>query len=118
MHTTTPYFFHPDLVLRTPRLPLPGELSAQTIPVLLSDPLFLESLYIASPVVYDECSKWKQGDINTKKIEKLTATIIKYYLRSSSRSTPFGLFSGCSIVTWQDKATPVMLDENSVERYQ
>src|ERR1700749_538327 len=98
MDNKTPYSFHPGLVVRTPRLPLPGELTAQTLPVLLSDPVFLESLYIASPVVYDECIKWKQNDSNTKKIEKLTATVLKYYLRSSSRSTPFGLFSGCSVV--------------------
>lgn len=116
MTNKTPYSFHPDLVLRTPRLPLPGEMTAQTIPVLLSDPIFLESLYIASPVVYDECIKWKQGDINPKKIEKLTATITKYYLRSSSRCTPFGLFSGCSFISWQNNPTAIMLDEDSINR--
>jgi len=114
--STTTYHFHPDLVLRTPRLPLPGELTAQTLPVLLSDPIFLESLYIASPVVYDECVKWMNGDINAKKIDRLTATLTKYYLRSSSRCTPFGLFSGCSFVEWKNNATPIILDEN-VERH-
>jgi thiopeptide-type bacteriocin biosynthesis protein len=118
MSNKTTYYFHPDLVLRTPRLPLPGELTAQTLPVLLlSDPTFLESIYIASPVVYDECIKWKQGDINPKKIEKLTATLTKYYLRSSTRCTPFGLFSGCSFVEWKNNATQIILDANAVERY-
>ncbi|HMG81827.1 MAG TPA: lantibiotic dehydratase [Ferruginibacter sp.] len=117
MTNKTPYSFHPDLVLRTPRLPLPEELTAQTLPVLLTDPLFLESLYIASPVVYDECIKWKQHDSNAKKIERLTATVLKYYLRSSSRSTPFGLFSGCSCVEWQNEAAPIVINDGVVERH-
>ena len=116
MNNKTPYSFHPDLVLRTPRLPLPGELTEQTLTVLLSDPIFLESIYIASPVVYDECIKWKQGDINPKKIEKLTSTLTKYYLRSSSRCIPFGLFSGCGVIAWKNDATPIIVD-NSVERH-
>ncbi len=116
MNSKTTYYFHPDLVLRAPRLPLPGELTAQTLPVLLSDPIFLESLYIASPVVYDECIKWKNGDINAKKVDRLTATLTKYYLRSSSRCTPFGLFSGCSFLEWKNNAAPIILDEN-VDRH-
>jgi thiopeptide-type bacteriocin biosynthesis protein len=117
MISKTPYSFHPDLVLRTPRLSLPGELTVETLPVLLSDPIFLESIYIASPVVYDECIKWKEGDIAPKKIEKLTATLTKYYLRSSSRCTPFGLFSGCSFVQWQNSESLIVLSDTAIERH-
>jgi thiopeptide-type bacteriocin biosynthesis protein len=117
MINKTPYSFHPDVVLRTPRLSLPGALTAKTLPVLLSDPIFLESIYIASPVVYDECIKWKEGDIAPKKIEKLTATLTKYYLRSSSRCTPFGLFSGCSFVKWQNNESSIVLNDTAIERH-
>jgi thiopeptide-type bacteriocin biosynthesis protein len=118
MNNKTPYTFHPDVVLRTPRLPLPGALTAQTIPGFLSDPLFLESLYIASPVVYDECIKLKQGDTNNaKRNEKLLSTLTKYYLRSSSRCTPFGLFSACSVVAWQNNPDPITLADGPIERH-
>ncbi|RKM91116.1 hypothetical protein D7036_23595, partial [Aquimarina sp. BL5] len=57
-----------------------------------------EAIFLASPTLYLEISKWVKGAIsNPKREEKIKLSLIKYLVRLSSRSTPFGLFSGCSI---------------------
>jgi len=102
------YAFDSRLIVRTPRLPLPRHISDIDLSALLSDASFLEALYLASPVLYEECIKWREGLItNKKEIEKLTRSIIKYYLRMSSRATPFGLFSGCAVAAWSETESPL-----------
>jgi thiopeptide-type bacteriocin biosynthesis protein len=64
----------------------------------LDDPIFLESIYIASPALYSEVLKVKTNTTKTaKKIRKLKKTIYKYVTRMSSRATPFGLFASCAL---------------------
>lgn len=53
----------------------------------LKDNLFEEAIYIASPNLYN---------LKDKQIEKIQQALYKYYLRASTRSTPFGLFASCS----------------------
>lgn len=53
---------------------------------------FLEDLYIASNELYSELMR--QGDGLSPKMEN---TLYKYWSRACTRSTPFGLFSCCSI---------------------
>ena len=60
-------------------------------------PVISESLYLASPVLFNLCEQWLSHD--EKKIKnpaKLKYTLLKYLIRMSCRSTPFGLFAGIS----------------------
>ena len=102
------YAFDERLVLRTPRYPLTVLNNGMDVQKLLHDNAFLEAIYLASPVLYEACIKWRDGHITGKKeIEKLSRSLFKYYIRMSSRCTPFGLFSGCSVVSWNPEATAV-----------
>jgi thiopeptide-type bacteriocin biosynthesis protein len=109
------YEFDPRLVVRTPTFPIPAQIGAIDFRSLLTDELFLEAVYLASPVLLGECLKWRDGLLTGKKeVEKLMRTLTKYYLRMSSRSTPFGLFSGCAVANWSEQSERVVLDSTSI----
>lgn len=114
----TPYIFDQRLVLRTPRYPWTGYLSEPDLKTLLDDCAFLEAIYLASPVLYEECIKWKENLITDKKaIEKISRSLGKYFIRMSSRCTPFGLFSGCAVVKWNDAATGLVVNDEQIGRH-
>ncbi|MGN7818540.1 lantibiotic dehydratase [Chitinophaga sp. 22536] len=85
-------------VVRTPLLPVDttGNLAhphlAQHIRQLLQIPFFREAIYIASPELFQELEKWEQGYED----DKLLYALYRYFLRMSSRCTPYGLFAGCA----------------------
>jgi lantibiotic biosynthesis protein len=113
-----PYRFHKNLVLRTPRLPICKTIDHPLIRDLLDNKLVMEAIYLASPVLYDECMKWKSGHINDpKEIHKISRSLVKYYSRMSSRCTPFGLFSGCTVVNWDNTPSRVTLNNKSIKRH-
>ncbi|MFC2101112.1 lantibiotic dehydratase family protein [Bacteroidota bacterium] len=63
-------------------------------------PVFLQSLFLASPELYFEYNKWSISGLKDKKKERrLLHAISKYYIRSCMRCTPFGLFAGLSVGT-------------------
>lgn len=112
------YSFHNKLVLRTPRLPLVRNTDDSLLNTLLHDNSFLEAIYLASPVLHDECIKWRNGQITAARdVHKLTRSVLKYYTRMSSRCTPFGLFSGHTLVEWNEGDTNVVIDENKFDRH-
>lgn len=112
------YLFDSRLVLRTPRYPLIGSIDPQRLVLLLQDKDFLEAIYLASPVLYDECVKWKEGSSHSAKDTlKLTRSLEKYILRMSSRPTPFGLFSGLGMTQWHEGESEVTLGEEAVRRH-
>ncbi|SEN83774.1 thiopeptide-type bacteriocin biosynthesis domain-containing protein [Chitinophaga rupis] len=113
-----PYSFHKNLVLRTPRLPLFRHLDEKVLLAQLDNAVFLEAVYLASPVLYDECMKWKNGHVKgEKEQQKLLRSLMKYFTRMSSRCTPFGLFSGCNLVQWQAAPTAVTVDAAVTHRH-
>lgn len=113
-----PYLFHPKLVLRTPRYAFKSEYNANDVKLFLDNEAFLEAIYLASPVLYRECLKLKNDEIKDKKdILRVTNSLIKYLGRMSSRSTPFGLFSGCSLIGWHQEKTGVIFDQHSFNRH-
>lgn len=113
-----PYAFHNNLVLRTPRLPLFRHIDEQAIIAQLDNEIFLEAVYLASPVLYDECIKWKNGQTKGEKDrQKLLRSLMKYFTRMSSRCTPFGLFSGCNLVQWQQEPTAITVDSAVTRRH-
>lgn len=86
--------------------------------LLLSNPKFLESIYIASPVLYKECIKYKANELTSdKEKQKLINAIAKYYTRMYSRCTPFGLFSTCSLAEWSTDNTSFTFMEEEYNRH-
>ena len=97
-------------VLRTPRLPLthlaalkdPSVDIWQHLSAWLSDDSIKLALYIASPSLLARTMQsyevQRQGKaLAPKQKNKLQQALLKYYIRMSSRPTPFGLFSGVNI---------------------
>ncbi len=116
--------FEDFLVLRRPLLPLQTalnvldqyrskELLGEQLKRIFAEPVVAESLYVASPVLYGRLEEW-QADQPIAEKDKLIQTLAKYYLRMSSRCTPYGLFAGCSTVEF--KATTNVTFSN-VRRY-
>lgn len=63
-----------------------------------SDSILSESIFIASPDLFSEITKWIKGCTAVKKEEeKLIFSLIKYLSRMECRPTPFGLFAGCGV---------------------
>lgn len=55
-----------------------------------------ESLFLASPELYNEVMKWiSLENYSPEKAHKIKISLLKYFIRMSTRCTPFGLFSAC-----------------------
>lgn len=112
-----PFDFLDELVLRSPALPFSEGIDDTKIDALLHDEHFLEAVYLASPVLYNECIRLTNGQITeAKEIKKIRASLVKYYQRMYSRCTPFGLFSACSLLHWHDGDTTIELPADSFDR--
>lgn len=95
------YAFTPQLILRTPARPFTLAIDEASIWAALGDASFCEALYLASPALHAECARWQRGELtDARKLARLHSTLVRYYTRSSTRSTPFGLFAGCAVVAW------------------
>ena len=66
------------------------------VDVLLKNDEFVSSIYWSSSEVYDLIQLYKDGLLKDEHKIKLTNTLKKYAIRISTRTTPFGTFSGCS----------------------
>lgn len=113
-----PVKFLGEVIIRTPRLPFQQTFSEKEIDALLQDEGFLESVYIASPVLYDEIQKLNEGKLEKERDrKKIIDSIVKYYTRSCSRCTPFGLFSTCAVGTWRPEKTSLKFEADDIHRH-
>ena len=118
MSTTNPYVFHSGLILRTPAFPFVPAQSGEGAEKMLNDTYFLEAIYLASPVLYDECIKLMNGQVTEEKERtKILQSAMKYWQRMYSRCTPFGLFSGCSTARWNEGETSIVINEHNRQRH-
>lgn len=112
-----------NFVFRTPAYPLDkyqqyiSDLENGKDELLLSDDYFLESIYIASPILYNEIQKYKSGKLPSKEKERLLSTMLRYLIRMSWRCTPFGLFSGCSLGVLSDENKVIMPLQQNFNRH-
>jgi thiopeptide-type bacteriocin biosynthesis protein len=67
-----------------------------------SCPARQEAIFVASPGLYDRLMRWQTGEPISES-DKLRATLYKYLIRMSTRSTPFGLFAGCTVGRINDR---------------
>jgi thiopeptide-type bacteriocin biosynthesis protein len=63
---------------------------------LLSRPVVIEALHIASPGLFEALEQWHR-DPDSKKGQRAEESLARYALRMAARSTPFGMFAGCSL---------------------
>ncbi|MCG8457798.1 MAG: lantibiotic dehydratase family protein, partial [Holophagales bacterium] len=62
----------------------------------LEDPVVREALFLASPSLEKGLHSWRR-DPEGKKGKRFEQALVRYLYRMAARSTPFGLFSGCSL---------------------
>jgi len=91
-------------ILRTPLLPFQGLekilYNKENLFKELNKIQIQEAIFWASPQLTNELTKLLNNEIgNLDEQERLINTMVKYLSRMSSRSTPFGLFAGCSVGT-------------------
>lgn len=67
----------------------------------LASPGVLEAIYLASPSLLARLELWRNKP-QSKSGRKVTAALLKYLIRMSSRPTPFGLFSGVATGVFAD----------------
>ena len=105
MEKKSPYRAFSNFCLRTPLFPFSfysnltkeSEISDEQFKHLLENKVLREAVYLASPELEAQLQKWYDGSItDSKKIERLRASLLKYASRISSRCTPFGLFASCA----------------------
>lgn len=71
---------------------------ADVLQAVYTDPLCQEALFYASPAVHALLVDWQDGRLQPT--ESFLLTLYKYYIRMTTRSTPFGLFAGISLGSW------------------
>jgi hypothetical protein len=94
------YFPVGKFIFRTPAFSI-----QERFDELLKSDAFWEAIYLASPSLYKECKR--KNFILDKDKKK---TVYKYYIRSTTRCTPFGLFAGCSVGKISDKTEFEIVD--------
>ena len=80
-----------------------------SIDEILEDSYFLIALYIASPDLYSQVEEYRKGRLSSDKIEKFRKSLLKYVFRASTRSTPFGMFSGVGVCNIKKGETALQL---------
>lgn len=73
-----------------------------------------EGLYLASPEFWQELQRKKQG--KGKEDGKMELSFLKYWLRSTTRCTPYGTFAGCTIVDISTAPTSIVLRDSDTHR--
>ncbi|PSK94719.1 lantibiotic dehydratase [Taibaiella chishuiensis] len=91
-------------VLRTPLFPVAQYkdiFEKDPAQLIAGKPEFAYALYIGSRELVKELNRFieQPGEFNEKKINKLKSSLYKYWVRACSRSTPYGVFAGCSLGT-------------------
>ena len=98
MHKNIDYTYFEDFIIRTPVYHF-GEKELQTINFeevfnfFQTNDFFRNGIFVASQVLFNELNKSLGRDYPD---ERLINSLTKYYVRSKTRCTPFGLFAGCA----------------------
>ncbi len=97
MKTNSKYNIHPQFIIRTPLNPM-NELDKFEQEYNQMSTKTEDSLFLASPNLLAQLKK----QIKNSEEEKIKRSFYKYWSRSHTRCTPFGLFAGCQIGKWGD----------------
>lgn len=107
--TNIGYTFYDKGMLRVPFFPIDYIEYIDDIDFLLSIKPLKEAIYIASPSLFE--------DLYTKdmRTEKTIMSFLRFFIRSCTRSTPFGLFAGCGIINLSNESLSCVKIEQEVE---
>src|SRR5919201_2159316 len=72
---------------------------------ILARPDFREAVFLASPSLDGAIDVWRSAP-NTRPARSAERSLVSYFSRASGRSTPFGLFAGCTTCTIGGRKTP------------
>ena len=106
-------------VARTPLLPIedyfrvfesgdPSKISRELF-ARFKDPYLEETLAVASRESYQALHRLESPD-RSRASEQMLSTLLKYYIRLTTRPTPYGLFSGVSLGTFGKENRLVLAD--------
>ena len=84
---------------------------------ILTRPDIREAIFLASPVLYDETSKYLDNRLKQKDQEKFFYSALKYLSRMATRCTPFGLFAGCSVGQTAENSNICLSDPKHYSRH-
>ena len=70
----------------------------QRLRAIVARPEVREALFLASPSLDASLAAWLE-EPESPRGQKIERTLVRYFLRMTSRPTPFGLFAGCSVGT-------------------
>ncbi len=74
-------------------------------------PIFLEGIHLASPEFLQEIQRNKS--LQNKENAKIKLSLLKYWLRSCTRCTPYGTFAGSIVTKISDDPTSVILRDSN-----
>lgn len=98
------YQFLEKVLMRTPRYSL-DRMYSKLISGEIIDEDLLECLFFASPNLLNKYNEYKAHWDTEKKIEILNP-LYKYFFRSHTRCTPFGLFASVNLCSWGKDTSP------------
>ena len=111
-----------EICFRTPSLPFQAakkfyetNLCVKEVQKLLENEFIYEAIYLASPSLIYQLETIHHEKTDSKKIDRALLAFSKYFLRMSTRPTPFGLFSGVFIGKFCEK-TEVNIDTINIGR--
>ena len=83
---------------------------------IVSRPDVREALFVASPSLEESLPIWlaQPESARGRKVER---TLVRYFVRMTSRATPFGLFAGCSLGTIADETRLGVGDRSGYRRH-
>jgi thiopeptide-type bacteriocin biosynthesis protein len=100
-----------EAILAADRALLEGRLRAK-----VADPILREALFVASPSLDDALSAWLV-DGASHRARGVATILVRYLARMTTRSTPFGLFSGCSVGTIGDRTRLLLAGRSAYVRH-
>jgi lantibiotic biosynthesis protein len=112
MKEKIPYKNFESFVLRSPVFPInfiDKMLAGKDIPEeqlfeVCKQPVVEEALFLASPDLHSQMKERLNGKLtDPKKVKKLHWALMRYILRMTTRSTPFGLFAGFGVGRWDNE---------------
>lgn len=119
MNIKNPYNYFSKYVLRVPLFSVDffnsitknENTTEEELKKICKDKRIQEAIFLASPSLFQEFTKWINNGLNSNKSERMSYSVLKYLSRMSSRCTPFGLFAGTAVGEVNDK-TAIELRSN------